>query len=216
MVWNLKFWACAGAIVVVVFLLMGANPIVQPGVTASDAVEWTAAQSSTLNAGTVGTGITVTEFGDGYNRVTRIAMGTGVLAAIAGGANLAVGLLVYTFPAGVIYIDAIHMDVAIDGAAAIQADTPDVGVGTVIATGAVAVLGGTSTFEDLINGTAAADANGTNTDVTTIPNVSTLIVIEAGETHAVHFNAADLWAAGGDATPDLSGDIWIAWRFLGA
>jgi len=174
--------------------------------------------SSITNTGTAGTGVSILEFGDGFNHVTRIDLGTGVFPSITGDTAQAVGLLVYTFPTGVIYIDAIHMDVAIDGVTAIQGDTPDVGLGTVIASGAVSVLGGTATFEDWINGIAAADANGTNTDTTTIPNVSSLIVLEAGETHAVHFNAADLWddASGGDSSPDLSGQIWIAWRFLGA
>ena len=174
--------------------------------------------SSITNTGTAGSGATVLEFGDGFNHVTRIDLGTAVFPSITGDTAQAVGFLAYTFPAGVIYIDAIHMDVAINGVTAIQGDTPDVGLGTVIATGGVSVLGGTATFEDWINGTAAADANGTDTDVTTIPNVSTLIVLEASEVHLVHFNAADLWddAVGGDASADLTGQIWIAWRFLGA
>lgn len=173
---------------------------------------------STGNEGTAGTGTTATEYGDGFHHVTRLAM-AGVLPNIGSGVTLGLGLLVYTFPAGVILVDAVHMDVGITQSQGfINADTPEVGIGSVIAVGAVSALNGTSTFEDYVTGTSAGNCTGTKTDLTTETTAGGAVVIPAsgGLAHTVHFNAADIWAANGDSGATLSGDVWIAWRFLGA
>ncbi len=170
------------------------------------------------NLGTAGAGTTAIEFGDGFHHVTRIDMGTGVLAAIPGADAEAVGLLIYTFPAGVIIVDAVHMDVGITQSAGnINTDQPIVGIGSVIATGDVSDLVGTSTFEDYVTGVAAANCTGTKTDSTTEMTAGGSVIIPAsgGLAHTVHFNAADTWA-GADSAATLSGQVWIAWRFLGA
>jgi len=156
--------------------------------------------------GAVGTGVTAAETGSDAMHQTVLTVAS-VLPAIAGGANLAVGKLVYTFPAGDIVVHAAQFSMAINGAAAIQADTPVFGLGTVIAVGAVALLNGTGTFHDIIAETAAADCNGTaEVAVDTV-----LFNIAAAAAHTVHFNAADGWAAGGDATPDIAGTIRLTW-----
>lgn len=222
----MRWWQGLLAAFVLIVLAAAGGPIQQPGVNPSDAVTWSSTQTfdgdlvSSLNAGTAGTGVTATEFGDGYHHITRLAMSSSaVLPDIPGGAALGAGLLIYTFPAGVIIVDAVHMDIGItqtDGN--INADTPDVGIGSVIATGAVSVLGGTSTFEDYVTGSAATNCTGTNTDSTTEMTAGGAVIIPAsgGLSHAVHFNAADTWAASGDDAAILDGNIWIAWRFLGA
>ena len=100
-------------------------------------------------------------------------------------------------------------------------DTPEVGLGTVIATGAVAVLEGTAGFHDILPQQTATDADGTATvktiDVAQIvtPNTAPHI-IASGDVHLVHFNVADAWAddMGGDLTADISGTIVLVWRFL--
>ena len=86
------------------------------------------------------------EYGDKRQHVTELFI-NGALPAIAGGASLGVGRLLYTFPAGVIRIHGAYMSLGITQTQGnINADTPDGGLGTVIASGAVAVLGGTATF----------------------------------------------------------------------
>lgn len=152
----------------------------------------------------------VTEYGDKHNRVTVIDFQT-TFPAIAGGANLAVGKLLYTLPAGACVIEASRLNVAIAGAAAIQADTPDIGLGTTIASGVVAVLGGTAAFENILTGQTMTDCDETVTDAA----VGTQLVIASGGDHTVYLNVADGWAAGGDAAADVYGRVILHWRYLG-
>ncbi len=174
---------------------------------------------SSKNQGTPGTGVTAVEIGDGFNKTTRLTFsGTSVLPAITGGAPQAVGFLAYTFPNGVTRVKSIHMDVGIDGAETnIDADTPDVGVGSAIATGANALLSDFgATGEDYVTGSAAANCTGTNTDLSEDTQGAGLKLNIAGGVKTLHFNAADNWAASGDTGPVLSGTITIEWTFLGA
>lgn len=165
--------------------------------------------------GTEATGTDVAEYGSAGQRSTVITLDT-TLPAIAGGANLAVGKLIYTFPAGPIIINSASMSVAITQTEDnITADTPDVGIGTVIGSGAVAVLGGTATFENIITGQTAADCDGTPTVKTSIPTAGAPLVIEAAGAHTVYLNVADGWAASGDAAALLTGVVTLNWSFLG-
>lgn len=170
----------------------------------------------TDNAGTVGVGITAAEYGDTHNHVTVLTV-AGVLPDIAGTAAEGEGLLIYTFPAGVILVDWVHMSVGItqtDGF--INADTPEIGIGSVIATGAVAVLNTPGTFEDYITGTAAANCTGTATVVSTESTAGGGNRLLTGDAHTMHINVADTWAVSGDAAATLAGSVTVAWRFLGA
>lgn len=167
------------------------------------------------NTGTAGTGVTAVEYGDGRNHVTVLTVAT-TLPAIAGGANLAVGNLLYTLPAGVQVIDAANMSLAITQADGnITADTPDGGLGTVIGSGVVAVLGGTATFEDILIGQTFNDCNGTAETVALVPTAGAGLIRNAGDAKTIHFNVADGWAASGDTGAALTGTVTIAWRTLG-
>ena len=167
---------------------------------------WSSWGNYTGTAGAVGTGVTALETGSDAMHQTVLTVAS-TFPAIAGGANLAVGKLVYTFPAGDIVVHAAQFSMALNGAAAIQADTPVVGLGTTIAVGAVALLNGTAGFHDIIAETAVADCNGTaEVAVDTV-----LFNIAAAAAHTVHFNAADGWAAGGDAALDIAGTIRLTW-----
>ena len=105
---------------------------------------------TSYGVGTAATGVTAVEYGDGVHHKTVLTVSS-TLPAIAGGAALAVGKLLYTLPAGAHAVKVSYMSMALTAADGnIDADTPDVGVGTVIGSGAVAVLGGTATFENLI------------------------------------------------------------------
>lgn len=199
-----KFLLGALAISALLILVAATNPLQNP-------------IDEVANTGTAGTGTTATEFGDGYHHLTQLAM-AGVLPDIAGTVAEAEGLLVYTFPVGVILIDSIHMDVGITQTEGfINADTPDVGVGSTIASGAQALLSGVgATAEDYVTGQTAANCTGTVTDKSTEATGGGATLLEAADGHLVHLNVADTWAANGDAAAILSGNIWIAWRFLGA
>lgn len=162
------------------------------------------------NVGTVATGSSVIEYGDGYNHTSIITVNT-TLPAIAGGASLGVGKLIYTLPAGALIATMAYMSIAITQTQGnINADTPDVGLGTTIASGAVALLSGTAAFENLLTGQTAANCTGTAT-VATVHNHTDIGV---SDDHTVYLNVADGWAASGDAAALLTGTVVLNWQFL--
>lgn len=164
--------------------------------------------------GTLNAGVAVREYRAGAQYSTVIDINT-TLPAIAGGANLGVGKLLYTLPAGNCIIESASMSVGITQTQGnITADTPDVGLGTVIASGVVAVLGGTATFENIITGQTAANCSGSKTVATTIPTAGVPLVINSGDAHAVHLNVADGWAASGDTGALLRGRVVLNWVHL--
>lgn len=163
--------------------------------------------------GTAGTGTTATEYTWGNKRTTVLAM-AGTLPAISAGAN-AYGLLIYTLPAGVSRSVRVTMSVGIDGAETnIDADQPKVGVGSVIATGGVSDLTGTTGFDDYSTEAIAANCTGTATvfafdtaEFSLRMNVSTGV-------KAIYLNVADTWA-GTDSGAVLSGYVVLEWTYEG-
>src|SRR3990167_5303383 len=147
------------------------------------------------SVGAAGTDQTAVEYGDGRLHQTVITVG-GALPDIAGGADLAVGKLLYTFPAGAVIVESAYMSVGITQTQGfINADTPDVGLGTVIASGVVAVLGGTGTFENILTGQTAANCTGTATVKTALPTAGVPFIIEAADDRTLYLNVADGGAA---------------------
>jgi len=161
------------------------------------------------NTGAVPSYVKAAEFGDRYTHTTVLTIDT-TLPAIAGGANLGVGKLIYTFPAGAVRVKATYMSVGITQTQGnINADTPDVGIGAVIASGAVATLDGTATFENILTGQTAANCTGT----ATVKNLGTELIIATADAHTVYLNVADGWAASGDAAAILRGTVVLHWEF---
>ena len=163
------------------------------------------------NVGTVADGSSVVEYGDSVNHQSVITVAT-TLGAIAGGANLCLGKLVYTFPAGAVNVKSTYISMALTQSEGnITADTPEVGIGAVLGAGAQATIGAAgATMENLYEGTAAADCNGT----ATVGQKATSLVIATGGAHTVYFNTADGWAASGDAATAIAGTIIIDWCFV--
>ncbi len=177
---------------------------------------------TTNNLGTLNTGVTIAgggtgERGDGHRHLSILNTVKTDALTMADNAPLGIGYLLYTFPAGIIIVDGIWINMGIVAASSeIQSDTPEVGIGTVIASGAVSVLSGTSTFENLLTGQVAANCNGTLTVKTATPTAGTPFVIESGDAHTLYFNVAHSWAndTGGDLTANITGNIAIDWRFI--
>lgn len=164
--------------------------------------------------GVAAAGVTAVEYGDKYNRVTELTIAS-VLPAIVGGTSLGLGKLLYTLPAGRQLIRAVGMSVAITQTQGfITADTPTVGVGTVIAVGAIAVLSGTATFQNLVVGTVAANCSGTATVGGGVPTAAVPLLIAAADAKTIHFNVADAWAASGDAAAIIAGIVTVHWSQL--
>jgi hypothetical protein len=178
---------------------------------ADGTLDFELSQLPSQNAGTANTGTTAVEYGDGRQHTTVLTVAT-TIPAIAGGAALSVGKLLYTFPAGAIVVDKAYMSMAITQSQGnITADTPDVGLGTVIAAGANALLSDTSGAENVLTGQTANDCNGT-AEVKTVGDQ--ILVIEAGGAHTLYFNVADDWAASGDAAAAIAGTVTIHWQFM--
>lgn len=166
--------------------------------------------------GTPNTGVTAEEYTDGLLHTTILTIAQVDGLTTGDNANLADGYLIYTFPAGVILIEAATMSMGITATAEQAADTPEFGLGTVIGTGAVATLDGTATFEDIITGTAAAGCAGELLAISAVPTAGLALIVEAASAHTVHFNVADGWAddTSADLTCDMAGTVTLVWRFL--
>lgn len=173
---------------------------------------------NTANVGTANTGVTAVEYGDGYNHVSVLTVSQTDALTTADNAAISDGYLLYTFPAGACVVDYAYMSMAMTSASTEQqSDTPDVGLGTVIGSGANATLNAVgATSENIITGQTAADANGTATVKTALPTAGTPFVIESADAHTVYFNVADTWAddTGADLTADISGTVVLVWRFM--
>lgn len=164
---------------------------------------------TTVNVGVAGTSCTAAEYGDGTHHRTVITITNLTMITPVGATNLASGKLIYTLPDGAIVTKAEYINIALTCADAIcTTDTPVLGLGTTIGTGAVAVLSGTAGFVNMMAGQAVADCNGT----AKIKTVNTQLVIEAADPSIVHLNIADGWA--GADTIKANGTVVIEWSFL--
>lgn len=171
-----------------------------------------AAAARTAVVGAIGTGATslVEYSADGFNHVTIITLTAVAVAAIGDNENLAGGLLIYTLPAGAIIINNATMSVGITKAET-TTDTPEVGLGTVIGSGANATLGAVgATCEDILGPAVADDTAGTAELLTK----ATALKIEAAGTKTVHFNFADGWADVTDESATVTGTVVLGWTRL--
>lgn len=161
--------------------------------------------------GTAATGVVAQEQGV-YHHVTILTLNT-VLPAIAGGASLGVGKLLYTFPPGAQLIKSSRVQVAVTQTQGnINANTPVIGLGSVIASGAISVLSGTGTFQDINVGKAAANCTGTPTVQTVKTTASPFeFVTEVAGSKSLFLNAAAAWSASGDAAALLTGTVSVEW-----
>lgn len=167
-----------------------------------------------ITKGTVATPATgtlsVKEYGgDGFH-ITEITIDDLSLIVPVAAANLGSGKLLYTLPAGNIVIKSAAMNLGITGTGSTNAaDTPDLGIGTVVATGAVAVLSGTATFENIMTGQTVSACNGT----AVVNSVNTILAIATASAHTIYLNIADGWA-GADDGMLASGKVIIEWYYL--
>lgn len=165
------------------------------------------------NYGTAATGVTATEHGNGLYHQTVLTYDS--FTKDIAGANLAHGKAAYTFPLGGILMHGGTLDVTITGAT--ETGTPDIGVGTLIGSGANADLGSVgATAEDILNGfagTAIASGGGQTVKVWK-PEADTTNLDGHTTAIPVFFNFALNWTASETLTlyPCI---ISINWAFLG-
>ena len=161
------------------------------------------------NNGTTGTGVTAVEHGTSRLHLTVLTLTNVDLGNVSIGAD-STGALIYTLPAGAIVVKNSYMSIGLTNTdTLINADTPFVGLGTVIASTGVSDLTTPSTYQNILTGQTAANVTGTATVKTTIPQ----LIIESGDAHTVHLNVADTWA-GADTSVKANGTIVLEWTLM--
>jgi len=172
--------------------------------------------TSQASGGTPQAGVTAMEYGDAYNHVTVLSFTDLAVPGPTAAANEAHGALLYTLPAGAQVVTAMGFGIALQGGGTVDADTPVVGIGSVLANGAVAVLNGTATFMDYVTEQTAADCNGTTTNVgpiaATAGALTGIAMNGPADAKTIHLNYADGWA--GADTLLASGGVTIYWTTL--
>ncbi len=182
-----------------------------------DGTEWTTIFTNTtggysgggINAGTAGTNVTAVHSGDGVNITVTLTL-LNVVVTVGDSASLGLGALIYTLPAGNLTLHNSYME--IDLSAITQtAETPELGLGSVIASGVITELTGTQ--EDYSLGTPAMDdSNGTAKIAYTVNDINIL----TGGTKTVHANLALAWGANADASGLLNGTVVLQYTFNAA
>ena len=170
------------------------------------------------NTGTEGTGVEAEEFGDGMNHTTVLTLTNVDLGAVSGAGAEAHGAKIYEFPAGDVHIQEVtHMNVGVVGDAGVQADTPNIGIGSVVGSGANATLTAVgATSMDYITEQTMTNANGAATAIMTAATAGygTGISLNAtGDVKDVFLNIADTWAAASAALL-ATGTVVIKWTSM--
>ena len=180
------------------------------GAASLAALATTGAMTTTSGVGAVAAeGTLVSEEGGGGQHITKL---TFTKTTSAAGAALADGARVYTLPAVPCLIRGVYVSGLL--IAATETGTPEVGVGTALASGANATLGAVgATAEDIVEGTASeafAASPGTayarNSVVAKCPQV-------VAASSVLHVNYALGYSASEDVT--VSGTILVDWCELG-
>ena len=167
--------------------------------------------SDHANVGAVGTGVTVVEYGNRFWHHTELTLAITLPDIPSGAANFSLGYLIYTFPAGAIAVHSAQISLGVSNSeGAIDADTPDGGLGTVIAAGANALLSDTAGAENILSGQTFNNCTGTVELIT----VQTPLVIEAAGAHLVHFNLADAFHTTGEDAATVAGTVIIEWSSI--
>lgn len=173
-------------------------------------------KSDAVGVGEAAEGILATEAGDSFHRVTTLALDEFAVGDSADNASLALGAAIYTFPAGDIIVKASRIAVGVTIDDAVQTDTPEIGLGTVVASGANATLGAAPAgSENIFEGTAMADVAGTVFTGVKAPTGAAFLLIAAADDHDVYLNLADGWAnLTAAAALTATGEITLEWLRL--
>ena len=178
----------------------------------TDVIKWhkTYGPKKSVSIGTEAPGFSAEHFtADGYHYVTKLTVNK-AFPDIPGGASLGVGLLAFTFPAGVHALKFAGINIALtqtDGF--VDADTPELALGTVIVEGAVATMS-TGTWENILTAQVMNNCTGTAEVMTLVVPDAGIVSLAAG-IKAVYLNIADAWASSGDDALLATGTIYLQW-----
>lgn len=170
-----------------------------------------------VNLGTTPVGtVSIVEYGDGKDVTTVLTLTNFIVGALAGAAaNLGVGNIVYAYPAGQ-HFELVYSFSNIVLTCAGTAVATDTGLGSVIASGAIAVLSGTATFEDRLTGQTINTAAGGGAAVSALTaataGIGTGISLNvAASVKNIFLNSAGAWNANNTGNLTASGTIVLKW-----
>ena len=167
-----------------------------------------------LGTAPTATGLSVTEEGDAVNHKTIITLADFAVGSPVAAADLAFGALLYTLPAGAQIVEAIYLDIALTGTTTIVGDTPDVGIGSTMGTGAAALLA--TTTIDYYDGVTSGAISGSNAitglKAATAGALTGIALNVAASAKTIYLNCADGWAGAGDVT--ATGVINVIWKMV--
>lgn len=170
------------------------------------------------NVGTAGSGVSSQEFGNAYQHTTVLSINKSAAFTLADNAALADGHLIYTFPAGALYVNKAYMALTVTNTEHAANTAGELGLGTTIASGAVAVLSSTAGFENILTGLASYNMGtvGIAQDICNSTAATGGLPIGSGNPHTVYVNIASTWAntAGAALDADLTGFVILDWTFL--
>ena len=176
------------------------------------------------NAGTVATSfansgtITGLEYGDGYNHITVLAITNVELGTPDPGNALAFGDTIYTFPEGIQVVEWFQQNLALT-TVGFTTDTPELGIGSIVGTGAQATLGAAgATMEDYSVGAAVDSCGGTSEAIGPIgatAGIFTGIALnDTSKVKSICLNVADTWNASVTDSLVVSGTVSFKWTTL--
>lgn len=204
-----------------VYARPAANLDASVAILQAQAAGTTAMSGALINSANVGAAsgnATAVEYGDGSHHITELTLASFVIGALAGaGANLALGNLLYTFPAGVNVIEVSVLSELVLTAAGTAVNT-DTGLGSTQGSGAQATLNAVaSTAEDYLTGqTIGTDPSGgtaVNAILEPTAGAYTGIAFQTSST-AMYLNSAGAWNANNTGNLTASGRVIIKWMSL--
>jgi len=159
--------------------------------------------------------VVINEYGDGRDMTTVLTLTNFIVGALAGaGAALGVGNIVAAFPAGAHVENWYYLSLSMKCAG--TAVNTDTGLGSVIASGAVATLDDPATFENRLTGQTVPTASGGGAVTTALLNttagVQTGIALNvAASVKNVFLNSAGTWNANNTGNLTATGTIVLKW-----
>lgn len=186
------------------------------GATAYSSLGYTAGGQvgSTLTTTPVSS-VVINEYGDGRDMTTVLTLTNFIVGALAGaGAALGLGNIVVAFPAGAHLELVYYQNLSLTAAG--TAVTTLTGLGSVIASGAIAVLSGTATFQNRLVGqslsTAAAGGTAAAALLGATAGIGTGISLNAAASiKNVFVNSSGTWNADNTGNLTATGTISFKW-----
>jgi hypothetical protein len=203
-------------------LFASGDAVSLPGVIVNDGSFTTPKLLTATSVGTVAGGTVVAEeHGDGIDHLTKLTLTNFAVGTGDDDTDKAIGALIYTFPAGTIMVEGGSVKGIFDQASHGTITDGEIGLGTVVAAGAVSVLSGTATFNNILlgsQGTAIMTNYVLGTTVAEVagvgPSGQPLAILAAG-VHTVYLNLGADWPniAAAEAVT-FNGVVTIRWRLV--